>query len=98
MAMAGNLIFVQGGSAQNVVLRFDPNTGAISDTGERFSNDSVNGTTRADERTHTLVVTSPGNNLIGVWKYDPITGTTRAVSGSPFSSGQTPEIIGMFSH
>lgn len=97
LAMAGNLIFVQGGSTQNVVLHFDPSTGAISDTGERFPNESVNGTMRVDERTHTLVVTSPGNNLIGVWKYDPVTGTTSAVPGSPFPSGQTPEIIGMFS-
>jgi hypothetical protein len=40
--------------------------------------------------------TFESGNLIGVWKYDPATGSTKAVPGSPYASGQTPEIVGLF--
>jgi hypothetical protein len=98
MAMADNLVFVQGGISQNVVFRFDPASGTMSDTGQRFSQDAVtaNAPMRADPKTHTVMGTFESGNLIGVWKYDPATGSTKAVPGSPYASGQTPEIVGLF--
>jgi hypothetical protein len=99
MAMADNLIFVAGGPTDNVVFRFDPATATISDTGQRFPNNAVeNGPLRADSRTHTVVGTSPGGNLVGIWKYDPVSGTTLTVPGSPYAAAQNPYIVGVLSH
>ena len=98
LAIAGDLIFVQGGITDSVVLRFDPASVTISDTGQRFPNDFVvNGSLRADERAHTLVATSPLSALIGVWTYNPMTGETRRSPGSPLPSGQNPQILGILS-
>jgi hypothetical protein len=98
MAIADNLVFVPQGT-ESVVLRFDPAAGTISDTGQRFSNDGVeNGPMRADTKTRTIMGTDRFGNLIGVWKYDPVTGATRSVPGSPYASGQSPEIVGLFAH
>jgi hypothetical protein len=100
MAMADNLVFVQGGIDQNVVFRFDPVAGTLSDTGQRFAKDTVtaNASMRADSKTHTVFSTSEGGNLLGVWKYDPATGVTKAVPGSPFATGENPEIFGLVAH
>ena len=99
MAMADNFIFVEGGITDNVVLRFDPATATISDTGQRFPNDTVeNGPLFADSRTHTVVGTAPGGNLVGIWKYDPTTGATQTVSGSPYPAAQNAYILQVLSH
>lgn len=99
MAMADDFIFVEGGISDNAVLRFDPATATISDTGQRFPNDAVeNGPLFADSRTHTVVATSPDGNLVGIWKYDPTSGTTSTVLGSPYPAAQNAYILEVLSH
>ena len=99
MAMADNFLFVEGGISDNVVFRFDPTTGTISDTGQRFPNNAVlDGPLRADARTHTVVATAPFGNLVGIWKYDSQTGATQTVSGSPYPAPQNAYILGVLSH
>jgi hypothetical protein len=96
--MADNLIFVQG-IPNNAVLRFDPTTATISDTGQRFDNNTVeSGSLFADSRTHTVIGTSPGGNLVGIWKYDPTTGVAQTVSGSPYPAAQNAYILEVLSH
>ncbi|HET9284480.1 MAG TPA: hypothetical protein VFR24_21205 [Candidatus Angelobacter sp.] len=98
IAMADNLIFVQG-SPNNAVLRFDPTTVTISDTGQRFDNNAVeDGLLFADSRTHTVIGTSPGGNLVGIWKYDPTSGVTQTVPGSPYPAAQNAYILEVLSH
>jgi len=98
MATADDLIFIEGGPGEvNVVFRFDAATATLLDTGQRFPQDMVSGAPiRADSKTHTVIGTTTGGNLIGVWKYDPVTGATSRAPGSPFASGETPEIMGLF--
>lgn len=99
MGMADNLIFVEGGITDNAVLRFDPATATISDTGQRFPNDAIlDGPIFVDSRTHTVVGTSPGGNLVGIWKYDPQTGATQTVHGSPYPAAQNAYILEILSH
>lgn len=99
MAMADNFIFVEGGISDNAVLRFDPATATISDTGQRFPNDAVeNGPLFADARTHTVIATAPGGNLVGIWKYDPTSGATQTVPGSPYPAAQNAYVLEVLSH
>jgi hypothetical protein len=99
MAMADDFIFVEGGISDNAVLRFDPATATISDTGQRFPNDAVeNGPLFADPRTHTVIGTAPSGNLVGIWKYDPTSGATQTVPGSPYPAAQNAYILEVLSH
>jgi len=99
MAFADDFVFVEGGISDNVVLRFDPLTATLSDTGQRFPNDAVeNGPLFADARTHTVIGTAPDGNLVGIWKYDPTTGATQMVSGSPYPAAQHAYILEVLSH
>ncbi|HLK07941.1 MAG TPA: hypothetical protein VKV30_08375 [Candidatus Angelobacter sp.] len=98
IAMADNLIFVEG-IPTNAVLRFDPTTVTISDTGRRFDNNAVeDGPLFADSRTHTVIGTSPGGNLVGIWKYDPTTGAAQTAPGSPYPAAQNAYILEVLSH
>ena len=98
IAMADNLIFVEG-IPDNAVLRFDPATATITDTGQRFANDAVeSGSLFADSRTHTVIGTAPGGNLVGIWKYDPASGATQTVPGSPYPAAQNAYILEVLSH